>query len=72
MTMCSCIAVVRRLPRATDSSFTGTPARDWSIDIALANNATPYAITGKVVDKAGNMSAVSTALNITVDTTSAE
>ena len=54
---------------ATDSTFTGTPARDWSIDIALANSTTPHPITAKVTDKAGNAGTATVALNITVDTT---
>ena len=55
---------------ANDSSFTGTPARSWSIDLSLANNATPYAITARVLDKAGNAGSVSTTLSIRVDTAS--
>ena len=53
---------------ATDSSFTGTPARNWAIDIDLANRATPYDITASVLDAAGNTGAASAVLSLTVDT----
>ena len=52
---------------ATDSSFTGTPARNWAIDIDLANRATPYQITASVLDAAGNAGTASAALSLTVD-----
>ena len=51
---------------ATDDTFTGTPARDWSIDIDLAEDS--HNIKAYVMDKAGNQSTVNS-LAITVDST---
>ena len=51
----------------TDTTFTGSPARVWSIDIALAVGT--HSITAKVVDAAGNSGTASSALSVVVDTT---
>ena len=51
---------------ATDSSFGGTPARDWDIGIDLS--AGDHTIKAAVVDAAGNEGSLSSGLDVTVDT----
>ena len=52
---------------ATDSSFDGTPARNWSITVSLG--AGTHAIKAAVKDAAGNKGSETAALSVKVDTT---
>ena len=52
-----------------DGSGCTSPAKRFSINVSLAAQASAYDITAKATDAAGNTSAASTALAITVDTT---
>ena len=56
-----------KLDDATDTVFTGTPARNWSIDIPLAEGT--YNMRAVVVDEAGNRSTFETPMRVVVDTT---
>ena len=56
-----------KLDGATDTAFTGTPVRNWSIDISLAEGT--YNIRAVVVDEAGNRSTFETPMRVVVDTT---
>ena len=58
---------------ATDTADGATgctsPAKQFSISVPLDEQASAYSITAKATDSAGNVSAASVALSITVDTT---